>query len=162
MWKKWFTMILCAGLLTCTAFAKESKKEKAEKAAVEETEKMWKTDFGKALKSAQKKQRPILMLFTGSDWCGWCIKLNKEVWSQPEFQDYADKHLVLFKADFPRKDYRTPEQKAQYEELAKKYKIGGYPTVILIDESENVIGQTGYKPGGAENYVKHLKKMLKK
>ncbi|MBR0458515.1 MAG: thioredoxin family protein [Victivallales bacterium] len=166
MWKKILTVLTCTALLSSSAFAKDkdAKEAKAEKVTKKEekaAKKMWLTDFEKAKETAKEKNLPILALFTGSDWCPWCVKLNQEVFVQPEFQKYASKNLVLFIADFPRKNNQTKEQKKQYKELGQKYQIEGFPTVLLLDAEENVIGKTGYQQGGAENYVKHLKKMLK-
>lgn len=121
----------------------------------------WLTDFKKAKKTAVEQKRPILADFTGSDWCGWCIKLDQEVFSQKEFQDYAKDNLVLFMADFPRQKTLPDAERKQNETLSKKYKIQGFPTIILLDEKGGVIAKTGYQSGGAEAYVKHLKQLLK-
>src|SRR5712671_7522989 len=89
----------------------------------------WDDDYAKALAQAKAEKKLLLMDFTGSDWCGWCIKLNREVFSKPEFQEYANKNLVLLEIDFPRSKIQTDTVKKQNEELATQYQIQGFPTV---------------------------------
>jgi len=125
------------------------------------TEDLFTTNYAEALQTAKETNKPILIDFTGSDWCVWCMKLDEEVFSQPEFIEFASQNLVLFKADFPSKKVEQPvELKEQNVALGKKYEIEGFPTIILIDAEENVIAQTGYQEGGAEKYVEHLKELL--
>ena len=131
-------------------------------AAEAEAESGWLPDFAKAKKIAAEKKLPILIDFTGSDWCGWCMKLDREVFSQKAFQDYAKDHLVLFKADFPRRKPQTDEVKKQNRVLMDKYGIRGFPTIILVDAEGTEISRTGYRRGGPEKYVEHLKDLLKK
>lgn len=122
----------------------------------------WHTDYKAALKLAQETKRPVFVEFIGSDWCGWCKKLEKEVTSQKPFQEYAKNNLVLFVADFPRQKKLSPEVKKQNEALAEKNEIEGLPTVLLLNAKGEVLARTGYQPGGAEAYVKHLQDLLKK
>jgi len=122
---------------------------------------LWGTDFEKAKASAAEKGLPILIDFTGSDWCGWCIRLDKEVFSKAEFQGYASANLVLLKIDFPRKKLPAAEA-ASNQELAKTYGIQGYPTIVLADAEGKELARTGYRPGGPDAYVAHLKELLKK
>lgn len=121
----------------------------------------WLTDFAQAQKTAAEKKLPILVDFSGSDWCGWCIKLDKEVFSQDDFKNYAKDNVVLFLADFPRKTKQADKLKKQNEELAAKYQVEGFPTVLLLDATGKVLARTGYQPGGAAAYVQHLKQLLK-
>lgn len=123
----------------------------------------WLHDFDAAKKQAKAENKPIFINFTGSDWCGWCIRIEKEIFSKKEFQDYAKDHLVLMEVDFPKKKKQSAEVKAQNKKLDKEFKIEGYPTLFLLNaegkkESEDI----GYREGGAEAYVKHLKSLLKK
>src|SRR5213083_3508571 len=74
-------------------------------------EAQWLTDLPKAQAKAKEEKKLVMLDFTGSDWCGWCIKLNKEVFSKPEFAEYAKKNLVLVEVDFPRHKDLTEEQK---------------------------------------------------
>ena len=122
----------------------------------------WITDFAAAKAEAKKTGRPILADFTGSDWCGWCMKLDREVFSQKGFQQYAKESLVLFQADFPQQKKLSPKIVKQNERLQAKYQVEGYPTILLLDAEGAVLGQTGYAPGGAEAYVPHLKSLLEK
>ncbi|MDP6490136.1 MAG: thioredoxin family protein [Kiritimatiellia bacterium] len=122
----------------------------------------WMTDFEAAKKLAAEKKRPILADFSGSDWCGWCIKLDKEVFSKKPFKAYAKQNVVLFLADFPSRTEQPAKLKAQNEKLAKTYGVRGFPTVLLLDAKAKVIGRTGYQAGGPEAYVKHIKELLAK
>ena len=123
---------------------------------------VWSEDFAKCQELAQKSGKPIFALFTGSDWCIWCKRLEGEVLSQKAFLDYAASDLILFKADFPQSIKQIAELKQQNQNLQQKYGIRGYPTVLLLDEKGTVIGKTGYRKGGPDDYVKNLKQMLQK
>jgi len=120
----------------------------------------WLTDFEAAKKKAVEKKLHILVDFSGSDWCGWCIRLEQEVFSKKEFKDYADKNLVLFLADFPRGKELPEKTVEQNRELAAKYGVQGFPTVLLLGADGKLLARTGYQEGGAEAYVKHLKELL--
>ena len=120
----------------------------------------WSTDFEAAKKMAAEKKMPILADFSGSDWCGWCIKLDSEVFVKKEFKEFAKDNLVLFVADFPRKAKQDDKIKKQNNELLSKYSVEGFPTVLLMDAGGNVIARTGYQKGGAVAYVEHLKKII--
>jgi len=121
----------------------------------------WSDNFESAKAKAIEKNLPIFALFTGTDWCPWCVKLEKEVLDKPEFSAYASGNLILFKADFPRKKALQPGVAAQNEKLSKKYNVEGFPTVLLLDMNGKVIDQTGYEKGGAAAYVEMLKEKLK-
>jgi len=121
---------------------------------------MWLTDFESAKKTAAEKKLPILADFSGSDWCGWCMKLDREVFSQKEFKEFASDNLILFLADFPRKKEQNEKLKAQNSELMKKYSVQGFPTVLILDAEGKVLAGTGYEEGGAAAYVAHLKKLI--
>jgi len=121
----------------------------------------WGTDFEAAKKEAAEKQRPILVDFSGSDWCGWCKKLDKEVFSTPEFQEYAKESLVLLLVDFPMRKEQPKEVAEQNKRLQEKYGIEGYPTVLLLDSTGKELARTGYRRGGGAAYVEHLKELLK-
>src|SRR6266436_3885065 len=121
----------------------------------------WQTDLSKAQAQAKKENKLVMLDFTGSDWCGWCIKLNAEVFSKPEFEEYAKKNLVLVEVDFPRKKKLSEEQKKANNALQAKYKIEGYPTIIVLDGEGKQVGQTGYKPS-PKQFIEDLEKMKKK
>lgn len=120
----------------------------------------WLTDFGAAKKEAAAKKLPILLDFAGSDWCGWCIKLDNEVFNKREFKKYAKDNLVLVLADFPSRKKQPDAIKRQNKALADTYGVRGFPTVLLLDANAKVLARTGYREGGAEKYVAHLKKAL--
>lgn len=122
----------------------------------------WLTNYDAALKQAAAEKKPVLIDFTGSDWCGWCIRLDKEVFSQKEFMDYAAENLVLLKLDFPHKKELPATEKAQNEKLAKKYKIEGFPTIVVLDSHAKQIGELGYEKGGAAKWITSLEKVTKK
>lgn len=121
----------------------------------------WTTDYQQALAAASAAGKPILVNFTGSDWCIWCKRLMNEVFTKDEFINYAKENLILLKLDFPRSLPQTPEEKQQNEELAKKFQIQGFPTILVLDKDGMEKARTGYQQGGAENYVKHLQELIK-
>jgi protein disulfide-isomerase len=120
----------------------------------------WIQDWDKAIAAARKMQRPILVNFTGSDWCVWCFRLRDEVFSQENFQDYASKNLILLELDFPRKIAQSGAIRRQNANLQKQFGIQGFPTIILLNPEGKEINRTGYQKGGAANYVKHLQDLL--
>jgi thioredoxin-related protein len=122
----------------------------------------WETDFKKALATAKASGKYIMLDFSGSDWCGWCIKLEKEVFSQDAFKDFAEKNLVCLLVDFPRKKKQTRELKQQNRDLATKYGIRGYPTIIILNPDGESVGKTGYLHGGSKNYVQHLNEIIER
>ncbi len=137
---------------------------KAPETAKDQTqqESFWQTDFAAAQKESRASGKPILLSFSGSDWCGWCIKLDKEVFSKPVFQEWARANVIPVLLDFPRRHNLDPAVAQQNEALSEKYDITGFPTVLLVDADGNVLAETGYQEGGAENYVAHLEKLLGK
>jgi thioredoxin-related protein len=120
----------------------------------------WMTDFEAAKVKAKAENKPMLLDFTGSDWCGWCIKLDKEVFGEAAFKEYAAAELVLVELDFPRSKEQSAELQAQNKKLAKQYGVRGYPTILVLSPDGKLIEQTGYQRGGAEAYVEHIKGIL--
>jgi protein disulfide-isomerase len=120
----------------------------------------WETDFEHAQKLASESGKYMLLDFTGSDWCGWCIRLKDEVFSKKSFLAYANEKLVLVQVDFPRKKAQSKELKEQNQALASKYGIRGYPTIIILSPKGDFVQQTGYQAGGAEAYVEHLEELI--
>lgn len=120
----------------------------------------WIEDFAAASKKAKDEGKYLLVNFTGSDWCGWCIRLDKEVFSTPEFKTYMDANLVGAFLDFPRRREISPERQQQNAELSEKYGIRGYPTILVLSPDGDLVGQTGYRPGGAGEYIKHLEEII--
>ena len=117
----------------------------------------WIQDMAAAKELAAKSKKDLLMDFTGSDWCGWCIKLDEEVFSKDAFKNVVPNDFVLVKLDYPKDESKvTPEIKTQNEGLQKQYAVGGYPTIILADANGRPYAKTGYQEGGPEKYVEHL------
>ena len=122
---------------------------------------LWVSDFEKAKKTAAAEGKDLLMDFTGSDWCGWCIMLDKEVFSKAEFKEYATKNLVLLELDFPQRKKMPPETAAQNERLAMKFGITGFPTVVVFDSDGKPLGALGYEQGGPQAFIAKLEKLRK-
>ena len=118
----------------------------------------WFTDLDEAKAVAVKENKPLLVDFTGSDWCGYCIKLHAEVFDKPEFEAFA-KNYVLVELDFPSKKPQPAEEKAKNKATQTKFGVSGFPTVLLIDaKSGEAYGrQSGYGPGtGPKAYIEKL------
>ena len=123
----------------------------------------WSSDFAAAKKEAVESKKDLLMDFTGSDWCGWCIKLNEEVFSKEPFKTGVKDKFVLVEVDFPKDKSKLSEATVkQNEELREKYGIKGYPTILLADADGKPFAATGYQKGGPEEYVKHLDELRAK
>ncbi len=120
----------------------------------------WKTNLEEAIEIAKEENKAVLINFTGSDWCKWCFKLRDEVFSQAEFEKYAQENLVLVKIDFPRSVPQTNETKYYNQSLAQKYGIQGFPTILIMDNAGKLLAKTGYQPGGAANYVNYIQSFL--
>lgn len=115
----------------------------------------WHTDVKEAITISNKEKKPLLMFFTGSDWCGWCIRLQNEVLKTPEFVKWANENVILVELDYPRRTAQTPEIKNQNAELQQAFGIQGFPTVYFTSAETNDgkvnfkgLGQTGYVAGG--------------
>ena len=121
----------------------------------------WMTDLPKAQAQAKSEKKLVMLDFTGSDWCGWCIKLHNEVFSKPEFSEYAKKNLVLVEVDFPQRKQQSAQLKKANTALQEKYKIEGYPTIIVLDGEGKQVGRLGYQPGGPEAFIAALDKLKK-
>lgn len=115
---------------------------------------VWHENWADAVALAKKESKPLLVDFTGSDWCGWCIKLDKEVFDTPHFKEWAAKKVVLVKLDYPRRKAQPDAIKEQNQKILKQYKIRGFPTILFLDAEGNVLGRSGYKDGGPEGWCK--------
>ena len=123
----------------------------------------WETNWEAAKAKSKAENKPILINLTGSDWCGWCIKIEKEVFSQKEFKDFAAENLILMEADFPKKKQLPAELKKQNAALEKEYLNKGYPTVYLLDsEGKKLSDDIGELKGGTEAYITKLKELIAK
>lgn len=117
----------------------------------------WSSDFAAAKKEAVASKKDLLMDFTGSDWCAWCIKLKEEVFSKDAFKVGVKDKFVLLEVDFPKDKSKLSEATIkQNDELEKKYQIQSYPTILLCDADGKPFAATGYEAGGPEAYVKKL------
>lgn len=120
----------------------------------------WLTDIDAAKKSAGESKKDLLIDFTGSDWCGWCIKLNDEVFKHDAFKSGVKDSFVLVEIDFPRAKDKLPEDtRKRNTELGEKYAVQGYPTILLCDAEGKPYASTGYQEGGPEKYVSHLNEL---
>lgn len=121
----------------------------------------WHTDMNKASELSIKEKKPLLLFFTGSDWCGWCIRLQKEVLKTPEFEKWAKENVILVELDFPKRTPQDETIKAQNFHLQSLFKVRGYPTVWFVNPEKteegkinlNGLGSTGYVAGGPEKWL---------
>lgn len=127
----------------------------------------WETNLGTAADRAMKENKPMLLFFTGSDWCGWCIRLQKEVLKTPEFADWAQKNVVLVELDFPRRTPQDPSIQQQNAQLQQILEVRGYPTVWFVtptkkDGKMNLgkLGSTGYVAGGPSKWLEGANQIL--
>ena len=146
------TLIISAALFLCAApktFAQEEKK-------TEQLE--WHTDLMKVHDLSEKSKKPIFAFFTGSDWCGWCIKLQKEVFAKEAFIEWAKKNVILLELDFPRTKQLPPALIQQNNSLQQAFNVSGYPAVWIFKTVKNnkekkftmdTYGSLGY-PVGSE------------
>ena len=119
----------------------------------------WYSDFSVAQHLAKDQDKSLIMVFSGSDWCAPCIKLDKDIWQSPEFIKYAEDNFVLLRLDFPRrkKNALPSEQAAKNKSLAEKYNPNGYfPFVVVFDSNGKKVGETGYKKLSPTAYIDHL------
>jgi protein disulfide-isomerase len=122
----------------------------------------WLHDYNKAQEEAKTNHKLLFLNFTGSDWCGWCIKLDKDVFSQPQFKNYAHDNLVLVELDFPRRKSQPTEEKKQNVQLAQRYEVLGFPTIVVLNSNGQKVWQfDGYFPGGPEAFIAQLQKLPK-
>ena len=122
----------------------------------------WLNDYKKAQQEARANNKFLLLDFTGSDWCGWCKKFDKEILSQSQFQDYARENLVLVELDFPRTKPQSPELRRQNQELANQYQVQGFPTIVVLNGDGQKLWQyDGYFPDGPAAFIAQLEKLRK-
>jgi protein disulfide-isomerase len=128
----------------------------------------WLVNVEEAYSLSEKTNKPILANFTGSDWCGWCIRLKKEVFSQPEFKTWAADNVILLELDYPKKTKLPDAQARQNSELQQAFRVSGFPTIWMFDLNKpegksfeiQAYGKTGYAKGGASAYIKSLEGMI--
>lgn len=137
--------------------------------AVEAQELVWNNNLNKAMEISKKTKKPLMLFFTGSDWCGWCIRLQTEVFKKPEFAAWAKDNVVLVEVDFPRRTALSPELTAQNNELQQFFAVQGYPTVWFVNATSvdgkanfDKLGSTGYLAGGPANWLNVANGFIKK
>jgi thioredoxin-related protein len=117
----------------------------------------WLTSVPDAKAQAKKENKLVLLDFTGSDWCGWCKKLDAETFSKPAFADYAKKNLVLVEVDFPHAKALSADLKAANKALKEKYEVTGFPTLVVMKADGTVVWkQVGYLKGGPSAMIAKL------
>ena len=128
--------------------------------AVQSQELSWETDVKKAVEVSNATNKPMLLFFTGSDWCGWCIRLQKEVLKTPEFATWAKENVILVELDFPRRTAQTEELKNQNGGMQQVFGIQGFPTISIANAtvvdgktSFKELGRTGYLAGGPSAWI---------
>lgn len=136
--------------------AQEKVQQQAKQQAELTAQYKWYTDLSDAFRVAQSTNRKLLLNFTGSDWCGWCKKLNAEVFSKKEFQQYAVGNYVLVELDFPKNKQQSNDLKQQNREVAKKLGIRGYPTIIVLNPDGSLHARSGYVPGGPNAFLQSI------
>jgi len=119
----------------------------------------WSEDYSKSAAQAKSEKKLVLLDFTGSDWCEWCLKLDKEVFSTPEFKSYAKEHLVLVEVDFPQGKPQTDRLKEQNDKLQTKYSVDKFPTIIVLNSAGKKVGELGYVEGGPKAFIAELEKL---
>jgi len=122
----------------------------------------WLNDYKKAQEEAKAGNKILLLNFTGSDWCGWCIKFDRDVLSQPQFKEFARNNLVLVELDFPRVKTQSAELQKQNRQLAQQYEVVGFPTIIALNsDGQKRWEYDGYFAGGPEAFIAELEKLRK-
>ena len=143
-------VFLMVAIAACAALAKTS------------TPEGWTDDYDEALRWAKAQKKLVLVDFSGSDWCGWCKKLDKEVFDTEEFRKGATNEYVLLMVDTPQdQELLSEKAKKQNPKLVEKYKVRGFPTVLVLDAKGEVVFQGGYEKGGPKKYLKMLKRSVK-
>ena len=123
----------------------------------------WETSFSRAKDLANQQNKPIVLVFQGSDWCAPCIKMDREIWSTETFKTYASEHYIMLKADFPRrKNNKLSESQTKANAaLAEKYnKQGFFPFVVMLDNEGKVLGQSGYKKTTPDKFIDELNSFM--
>ena len=154
--------IVSAALLTgCSRTDVSDKGTPAPSPGSQATGATWLTNYQQARDTARANQKLLLVDFTGSDWCGWCIRLKREVFTQPEFIQYAKDNLVLLEIDFPRGKPQSNEQRRHNEQLLMQFGVQQFPTIVIMQPDGTPIGALSYMPGGPSAFIAELDKIKK-
>ena len=134
----------------------------------QQKEPKWYTDVETAINISVKFEKPLFFFFTGSDWCGWCIRLQREVFFTPEFKTWANANVILVELDFPRKKQLDPKTQQQNRKLGQIFGVRGYPTIWFVtpeikDEKVNFnrLGSQGYVAGGPKAWLAGANRIIK-
>jgi protein disulfide-isomerase len=157
---KYFLFTICFLLLTLGIAPPIKAQEAVPNQPGQVAQIQWYSNYNQAVQSAQKARLPILLFFTGSDWCGWCKKLQQEVFSSPDFAQAAGNSFIFVEVDFPKNKQLPPEEVQQNAQLKQKYGVSGFPTVVILDSNQNFVAQSGYRPGGGRAYADYLRQLL--
>ena len=130
----------------------------------------WHTDMAKASELSMKEKKPLMLFFTGSDWCGWCIRLQNEVFKKEEFTKWAKENVILVELDYPRRTPQDQTVKQQNQQMQQIFQVRGYPTIWLVNPEKtddgkvnlSALGSTGYVAGGPEKWLEGANSILKK
>ncbi len=122
----------------------------------------WTSDFEAARETASAEAKPLLLMFTGSDWCVWCKRMHREILDTKTFRQWAADNLLLVYVDFPRQDYRSREVIRQNKKLDERYGVSGYPTLVLVDDTGRELGRFSYMEGGPKTFIRALERAIKK
>jgi len=124
------------------------------------TKLLWVESYEQALQMATKDHKPVILYFTGSDWCGWCKKMDQEVFSSTAFAEEIGGRFIFVKVDFPMNRKLPEAQARQNAQLKQRYGVTGYPTLVIVDGNGGFIGETGYRAGGGKAYAQWLEQFL--
>ena len=137
----------------------------------QESKLKWHTNVNEAIKVSVESEKPLFLFFTGSDWCGWCIRLQKEVFFKPEFAKWANENLVLVELDFPKRKKLDQLLVNQNNQLRQIFAVRGYPTGVFVKPNpekgeinlvKDKLGVQGYVKGGPSAWIAGADKILKK
>lgn len=120
----------------------------------------WQTNYEEAVRLSKSSSKPIILFFTGSDWCGWCKKLDQEALHTQEFADAVGDKFIFVLLDFPLNSTLPQEITTQNKRLQKQFGIEGFPTLVILDSQQNKIGSAGYRAGGGKAYAQFLQKIV--
>lgn len=120
----------------------------------------WHTNYAAAQAQARAEKKLLLVHFSGSDWCGWCIKLQKDVFQKREFIEYAQSNLVLLSVDFPKRKPMSRGQQESNQALAARFAVEGFPTLVVVSEDGTKLGNFAFGEGGPKTFIKELEKLV--
>lgn len=148
--QKYLLAFLCVLCLPCASTQAESSS----------TSLKWYDNYDTAVSASRTSGKPLVMFFTGSDWCVWCKKLDNEVLETPEFAQVAGDQFIFLMLDFPRKQ-TNDKLTAQNKQLQTRFDVKGFPTLVILDDQQKLIGTVGYRTGGPKAYAENLLSMVK-